>query len=88
MSTLSLGMLFPQKCPKASTDFLLSDRDELDKLMTSSRIGAYVGVDPTAPSIHLGHLLPLMALLWMYVEGFQAITVVSQSLHRSLHQRY
>ena len=45
--------------------------------MTEERIGAYVGIDPTASSLHLGHLLPLMALLWMYVHGFEAVTLVS-----------
>ena len=48
--------------------------------MTQKRIGAYVGIDPTAQSLHLGHLLPLMALLWMYVHGFQAVTLVSIAL--------
>lgn len=47
--------------------------------MNQKRIGAYVGVDPTAPSLHIGHLLPLMALFWMYVHGFQAVTLVSIS---------
>ena len=55
---------------------LLSDRDDLDMLMTKKRIGAYVGVDPTASSLHLGHLLPLMALYWMYIHGYQAVTLV------------
>jgi tyrosyl-tRNA synthetase len=53
-----------------------SGRDELDRIMTDERIGAYVGVDPTAPSLHLGNLLPLMALLWLYIHGFEAVTLV------------
>ena len=44
--------------------------------MKELRIGAYVGIDPTANSLHLGHLLPLMALFWMYIHGFRAHTVV------------
>ena len=44
--------------------------------MTSKRIGAYVGIDPTADSLHVGHLVPLMSLLWMYVHGYHAITLV------------
>ncbi|KAF2501765.1 hypothetical protein BU16DRAFT_546862 [Lophium mytilinum] len=51
-------------------------RDELDNLLTSKRIGAYVGVDPTAPSLHVGHLLPLMALFWMYLHGFGCTTLL------------
>ncbi|KAF2271030.1 tyrosyl-tRNA synthetase-like protein [Lojkania enalia] len=48
----------------------------LDWLLTEKRIGVYVGVDPTAPSLHVGHLLPLMALYWMYIHGFYAVTLL------------
>ncbi|KAI4149805.1 MAG: hypothetical protein LQ340_004427 [Diploschistes diacapsis] len=58
---------------------IAGDRDELDRLMISKRIGAYAGVDPTAPSMHVGHLLPLMVLLWLYVHGFNAITLLGGS---------
>jgi len=51
-------------------------RDALDTLMIDKRIGAYVGIDPTASSLHVGHLLPLMTLFWMYLNGFQTITLV------------
>ena len=61
------------------TDF--SGRKALDWLLTEKRIGAYVGVDPTAPSLHVGHLLPLMALYWMYLHGFNTVTLVSDSGH-------
>ncbi len=44
--------------------------------MVQKRIGAYVGIDPTAPSLHVGHLLPLMPLFWMYMHGYRAITLV------------
>lgn len=45
-------------------------------MMTDRRVGAYVGIDPTAQSLHVGHLLPLMSLFWMYVHGYHAITLV------------
>ena len=54
----------------------LRDRDGLDRLMTEKRIGAYVGVDPTAPSLHVGHLVPLMSLFWLYINGCHTITLV------------
>ncbi|KAI0204408.1 tRNA synthetase class I [Astrocystis sublimbata] len=50
--------------------------DQIRELMLRKRIGAYVGIDPTASSLHLGHLLPLMPLFWMYMHGFRAITVL------------
>jgi tyrosyl-tRNA synthetase len=51
-------------------------RESLDFLLTKKRIGVYVGVDPTAPSLHVGHLLPLMALYWMHLHGYRAVTLV------------
>ncbi|PSN70161.1 tyrosyl-tRNA synthetase-like protein [Corynespora cassiicola Philippines] len=51
-------------------------RNALDWLLTEKRIGAYVGVDPTAPSMHVGHLLPLMTLYWMYLHGYCAVTLL------------
>ncbi|KAI0905499.1 tRNA synthetase class I [Ustulina deusta] len=50
--------------------------EQIRELMTRRRIGVYVGIDPTAASLHLGHLLPLMPLFWMYMHGYRAITVV------------
>ncbi|KAJ4358440.1 tyrosyl-tRNA synthetase [Didymosphaeria variabile] len=52
-------------------------RQQLDWLLTQKSIGAYVGVDPTAPSMHVGHLLPFMALFWMYLSGYPSVTLVS-----------
>ncbi|KAK6201885.1 tyrosyl-tRNA synthetase [Pestalotiopsis sp. IQ-011] len=49
---------------------------QIRELMRRRRIGAYVGVDPTAPSLHVGHLLPMMALFWLYIHGYGAVTLV------------
>ena len=51
-------------------------RDELNHLLTWKRVGAYVGIDPTAPSMHVGHMVPFMALFWMYLHGFHTVTLV------------
>ena len=48
-------------------------------IMKKKRIGVYVGIDPTAPSLHVGHLLPLMPLFWMYMEGYKAFTLIGGS---------
>lgn len=47
--------------------------------MRTRRIGAYTGVDPTASSLHIGHLLPLMPLFWMYLHGYGAFTLIGGS---------
>ncbi|KAL2271010.1 hypothetical protein VTJ83DRAFT_381 [Remersonia thermophila] len=54
-------------------------RDIIREILRTRRIGAYVGVDPTAPSMHVGHLLPLMALFWMYMHGYGAYTLLGGS---------
>ena len=40
------------------------------------------GIDPTANSLHLGHLVPLMPLFWMYMHGYRAITLIGGSTAR------
>jgi tyrosyl-tRNA synthetase len=56
-----------------------SSKEDIRELMRTRRIGAYVGIDPTAPSLHLGHLLPLMPLFWMYMYGYQAMSLLGSS---------
>lgn len=63
-----------------------SGRQTLDWLLTEKRIGVYVGVDPTAPSLHVGHLLPLMAMYWMYLHGYFTVSLVGY-LHRGSKQK-
>jgi len=36
----------------------------------------YAGVDPTAVSLHVGHLLPLMVLLHFQVRGHHVVSLV------------
>ncbi|KAJ5498131.1 Raffinose synthase [Penicillium expansum] len=48
---------------------VVGERDLLHKVLTEKRAGIYVGIDPTAPSMHVGHMLPFMVLAWGYVWG-------------------
>jgi len=52
------------------------ERDLLHKVFTEKRVGLYAGVDPTAPSLHIGHMLPFMVLAWAYVWGLPAVFLV------------
>ncbi|KAL2165402.1 hypothetical protein VTH06DRAFT_700 [Thermothelomyces fergusii] len=54
-------------------------REMIRELMRIKRIGAYVGVDPTASSLHVGHLVPLMPLFWMYMHGYTAYMLLGGS---------
>ncbi|KND91120.1 Tyrosine--tRNA ligase, mitochondrial [Tolypocladium ophioglossoides CBS 100239] len=52
------------------------------EIMRIKRIGAYVGVDPTADSLHIGHLLPFMPLFWMWFHGYPAVTLLGGATAR------
>ncbi|MBN1441070.1 MAG: tyrosine--tRNA ligase, partial [Planctomycetes bacterium] len=46
------------------------------RLESSEMVSAYVGVDPTAASCHVGHLLPIMGLVHLQRAGHRPILVV------------
>ncbi len=48
---------------------------ELEEHLSSSRV-FYVGFDPTADSLHVGSLIPLMAMKHMQMAGHYAIAIV------------
>jgi tyrosyl-tRNA synthetase len=54
----------------------VSEPDVLDALAKSSRITAYIGFDCTAPSLHVGSLLPIMMLYWMQQTGHRPIALM------------
>lgn len=56
--------------------------DRIKEIMRIKRIGAYVGIDPTADSMHVGHLLPLMPMFWMWFHGHPAVTLIGGSTAR------
>ncbi|KAH0841782.1 Tyrosine--tRNA ligase, mitochondrial [Fonsecaea pedrosoi] len=51
---------------------IVGTREDLDKLLTHRRVGVYAGIDPTAPSLHVGHMVPFMVLGWLYIHGYKA----------------
>lgn len=55
---------------------IAGSRDALSHLLDSKRASIYAGIDPTAPSLHLGHLLPLMVLFWLRRHGQNVVTLI------------
>lgn len=55
---------------------VVGNRDELNAVLTERRVGVYCGVDPTAASLHIGHMVPFMALGWMYIHGYTSTFLV------------
>ena len=49
--------------------------ERLREVMCSEMVTAYVGFDPTADSLHVGHLIPLMALGWLQKAGHRPIAL-------------
>lgn len=42
-----------------------TDEAAIEKLLTTEQVKFYVGFDPTGNSLHVGHLLPVMAMRLM-----------------------
>jgi len=51
-------------------------QEELAKRFNEDRICCYVGFDPTADSLHVGHLIPLMGLAHMQRAGHRIIALM------------
>lgn len=53
-----------------------TNAEELEKKLANEKLTFYVGFDPTADSLHIGHLLPVMAMRRLQECGHRAIAVV------------
>ena len=62
----------------ASRGFIhqVSEPDVLDALALKGPITGYIGFDCTAPSLHVGSLLPIMMLHWMQQTGHKPIALM------------
>ncbi|WEK53139.1 MAG: tyrosine--tRNA ligase [Candidatus Cohnella colombiensis] len=53
-----------------------TNRDQLSKRLNEGKIALYCGFDPTADSLHIGHLLPILSLRHFQLAGHQPIALV------------
>ncbi len=53
-----------------------TDINELSKLLDSEKIALYCGFDPTADSLHIGHLLPVLMLRRFQNAGHTPVALV------------
>jgi tyrosyl-tRNA synthetase len=62
----------------ASRGFIhqISEPEALDTRARNAKITAYIGFDCTAPSLHVGSLLPIMMLYWMQQTGHRPIALM------------
>ncbi|UAK26332.1 tyrosine--tRNA ligase [Sphingomonas nostoxanthinifaciens] len=54
----------------------LTDADALDALAMKAVVPGYIGFDPTAPSLHVGHLVSIMMLRRLQQAGHKPIVVM------------
>ena len=53
-----------------------TDKEGLDEKAATGTIAAYIGFDCTAPSLHVGSLLPIMMLRWLQKSGHKPIVLM------------
>lgn len=54
----------------------ISDEQGLDDLFAKETVTAYIGFDPTAPSLHAGGLIQIMMLHWLQQTGHRAVSLM------------
>ena len=59
-----------------------SNLDGLNDALNAGKITAYLGSDPTADSLHVGHLVPVMMMRWLQKYGHKPITLVGGATGR------
>ncbi len=60
----------------------VSNINALNDALNSGRITAYLGSDPTADSLHVGHLVPVMMMRWLQKYGHRPLTLVGGATGR------
>lgn len=53
-----------------------TDLEALEALLNEQKIALYCGFDPTADSLHIGHLLPVLALRRFQLAGHKPVALV------------
>jgi tyrosyl-tRNA synthetase len=56
-----------------------TDKEELKRLLAGPSISFYCGFDPTAPSLHLGHLVQLLTMRRLQLAGHRPLGLVGGS---------
>ena len=59
-----------------------SNMDALNDALNNGKITVYVGSDPTADSLHVGHLVPVMMMRWFQHFGHRPLMLVGGATGR------
>lgn len=53
-----------------------TDEKALISLLENEKVSFYVGIDPTFKSLHIGHVIPLIALKYLCEKGHKAVILI------------
>jgi tyrosyl-tRNA synthetase len=53
-----------------------TDLEGLDEAFAKGPVTSYIGYDPTAPSLHIGHLVTIMMMYWLQQTGNKPLTLM------------
>lgn len=56
--------------------YQLTDEEGMAKLLDDEKVALYCGVDPTADSMHIGHIVPLLTLRRFQLHGHKPILLI------------
>ena len=59
-----------------------SNMDAVADLLNNGQIAVYLGSDPTADSLHVGHLVPVMMMRWLQKYGHKPLMLVGGATGR------
>ncbi|MDR2769848.1 MAG: tyrosine--tRNA ligase, partial [Rickettsiales bacterium] len=59
-----------------------SNLDGLNDALNAGKISAYFGADPTADSLHVGHIVPVLMMRWFQRHGHRPIMLVGGATGR------
>ncbi|MBO4480386.1 MAG: tyrosine--tRNA ligase [Alphaproteobacteria bacterium] len=59
-----------------------SNMDALNDALNNGKVTAYLGSDPTADSLHVGHLVPVMMMRWLQKYGHRPLMLVGGATGR------
>lgn len=59
-----------------------SNLDAVRDLLDNDKIAVYLGSDPTADSLHVGHLVPVMMMRWLQKYGHRPLMLVGGATGR------
>lgn len=76
-STVSTDPQAIEEFLSRSIENIFPDKENLRKaLLSGKRLSFYFGIDPTGPSIHIGHLIPLLSLRRLQDLGHEIILLI------------